>query len=85
MKKGGGGEPTGALSESVKVRIRGSICRLQDEFAAVCVADSARAGPGPWSRTAKSLAHESTPNQDNPLMAGVRPVMGLDVWEHAYI
>src|ERR1700728_84285 len=82
MKKGGGGEPSGALADAIKSAF-GSFADFKTKFAAAGVG---RFGSG-WAWVVVKdgkLAIESTPNQDNPLMAGGKAVMGLDVWEHAY-
>jgi Fe-Mn family superoxide dismutase len=82
MKKGGGGEPTGALADAIKSAF-GPFADFKAKFAQAGVG---RFGSG-WAwlilKDGK-LAIESTPNQDNPLMSGGKTVMGLDVWEHAY-
>ncbi len=82
MKKGGGGEPAGALADAIKSAF-GSFADFKTKFAAAGVG---RFGSG-WAwlivKDGK-LAIESTPNQDNPLMSGGKAIMGLDVWEHAY-
>lgn len=78
-----GGEPTGAFAEAVK-RSFGDVAKLKEQFNA---AAAGRFGSG-WAWVtadgAGALKVESTPNQDNPLMEGRFPVMGVDVWEHAY-
>jgi Fe-Mn family superoxide dismutase len=82
MKHGGGGEPTGALADAIKSAF-GSFADFKTKFAAAGVG---RFGSG-WAWLVVKdgkLAIESTPNQDNPLMAGGKSVMGLDVWEHSY-
>ena len=82
MKKGGGGEPKGKLAEAIKSSF-GSFADFKTKFAQ---AGATRFGSGwAWllSKDGK-LSIESTPNQDNPVMSGAKPVMGLDVWEHAY-
>ena len=82
MKKGGGGEPKGALADAIKSTF-GSFSEFKTKFAAAGVS---RFGSG-WAWLAVQdgrLLIESTPNQDNPLMTGGKPVLGLDVWEHAY-
>src|SRR5580658_843763 len=82
MKKGGGGEPSGALADAIKSAF-GSFADFKTKFAAAGVG---RFGSG-WAWVVVKdgkLAIESTPNQDNPLMSGGKAVMGLDVWEHAY-
>jgi superoxide dismutase, Fe-Mn family len=82
MKKGGGGEPSGDLGGAIKSAF-GSFADFKTKFAA---AGTTRFGSG-WAwlliRDGK-LAVESTANQDNPVMDGGKPVLGLDVWEHAY-
>src|SRR4029077_2894488 len=82
MKKGGGGEPSGALADAIKSAF-GSFADFKSKLAAAGVA---RFGSG-WAWVIVKdgkLAIESTPNQDNPLMSGGKAFMGLDVWEHAY-
>ncbi len=82
MKKGGGGEPSGDLANAIKSAF-GSFAEFKTKFAQ---AGATRFGSG-WAwllvRDGK-LAIESTPNQDNPVMDGGKPILGLDVWEHAY-
>lgn len=82
MKKGGGGEPKGDLAAAIKGGF-GSFAEFKSKFTAAAIG---RFGSG-WAwlfvREGK-LVVDSTPNQDNPLMMGAKPVMGLDVWEHAY-
>ncbi|SDY49964.1 superoxide dismutase [Hymenobacter psychrophilus] len=83
----GGGEPTGAVAEAI-TKSFGSYEKFKEEFTK---AAGTRFGSG-WAWLCKqadgSLTICSTPNQDNPLMpdAGCKgtPVLGLDVWEHAY-
>jgi len=82
MKKGGGGEPKGELADAIKSTF-GSFADFKTKFNQ---AATTRFGSG-WAwlffKDGK-LTLESLPNQDNPLMSGGKPVMGLDVWEHAY-
>jgi len=82
MKKGGGGEPSGDLGGAIQSAF-GSFADFKTKFAA---AGTTRFGSG-WAwlllRDGK-LAIESSPNQDNPVMDGGKPILGLDVWEHAY-
>jgi Superoxide dismutase len=83
MKKGGGGEPKGALADAVK-KAFGSFDEFKGKFSA---AAAGRFGSGwAWLHLDKNgkLAVDSTPNQDSPLMEGGTPILGLDVWEHAY-
>ena len=82
MKKGGGGEPKGELADAIKSTF-GSFADFKTKFGQAGIT---RFGSG-WSwlffKDGK-LTLESLPNQDSPLMTGGKPVMGLDVWEHAY-
>ena len=82
MSPEGGGEPTGALAEAINGAF-GSFDAFKEKFAA---AAGTRFGSGwAWlSVDGGKLVVESTPNQDNPLMEGRTPILGLDVWEHAY-
>jgi Fe-Mn family superoxide dismutase len=77
-----GGAPTGAIADALKASF-GSFDAFKEQFAKAGVG---RFGSG-WAwviDTGGKLTIESTPNQDNPLMDGKKPVFGLDVWEHAY-
>lgn len=82
LSPNGGGQPTGKLAEAINSTF-GSFDKFKEEFAA---AATTRFGSG-WAWLVVDggkLAITSTPNQDNPLMDGKKPVLGLDVWEHAY-
>ncbi|UBZ11944.1 superoxide dismutase [Leeuwenhoekiella palythoae] len=87
MSPDGGGEPTGELAEAIDAAF-GSFEAFKDKF-------SSAAGTQFGSGWAWLCVHEggkvevcSTPNQDNPLMpevgCGGTPILGIDVWEHAY-
>jgi superoxide dismutase, Fe-Mn family len=83
----GGGSPVGKLAEAIEAKF-GGLDGLKDEFKK---AATGRFGSGwAWLIVDESgeLAVTSTPNQDNPLMDIAEkkgtPVIGLDVWEHAY-
>lgn len=83
----GGGQPTGTLAEAINQKF-GSFDTLKEEFAK---AATTRFGSGwAWLIVDENgnLAVTSTPNQDNPLMDVAdkkgTPILGLDVWEHAY-
>jgi Fe-Mn family superoxide dismutase len=82
LKKGGGGEPKGDLAAGISAAF-GSFADFKTKFGAAAMG---RFGSG-WAwlffKDGK-LVVDSTPNQDNPIMSGGKPVMGLDVWEHAY-
>ena len=83
MTPGGAGEPTGALAAAIDAAF-GSLGEFKNRFAAAAVG---RFGSGwAWLTAdgAGSLEVVSTPNQDTPVMAGKTPILGVDVWEHAY-
>jgi Fe-Mn family superoxide dismutase len=82
MGPGGGGEPSGALAEAIRQTF-GSVDELKQK---VNTAATNQFGSG-WGWLVVSdtgLEVYATPNQDSPLMKGHRPVLGVDVWEHAY-
>lgn len=82
MSADGGGNPDGDLAKAIDAAF-GSFDGFKEQFAA---AAATRFGSG-WAWLVVDggkLAIESTPNQDNPLMEGRTPILGLDVWEHAY-
>lgn len=88
MGPNAGGTPSGELASAIDAAF-GSFDAFKEKFAA---AGATRFGSG-WAwlclKSDGTLAVCSTPNQDNPLMAGVAeclgtPLLGLDVWEHAY-
>jgi superoxide dismutase, Fe-Mn family len=83
MKPDGGGEPKGGLRNAIDAKF-GSLEHFRQEFSQ---AAKDRFGSGwAWLVVGKDgeLKVYSTPNQDSPLMEGDTPVLGLDVWEHAY-
>ena len=82
MAPSAGGAPTGAAADAIKSSF-GSFDAFKEQFAKAAVG---RFVSG-WAwliDTGGKLTIESTPNQDSPLMEGKKPVLGLDVWEHAY-
>ncbi len=83
MKPNGGREPLGGLAEEIK-KTFGSFSEFQNKFNDAGVK---RFGSG-WVWLVKNkdgkLTIMSTPNQDNPITEGYFPIMGNDVWEHAY-
>jgi len=82
MAPGAGGAPTGALGDAIHAAF-GSFDKFKDEFSKAAIG---RFGSG-WAWLIDEggrLSVTSTPNQDNPLMDGKRPILGVDVWEHAY-
>ncbi|MBM7567970.1 superoxide dismutase [Paenibacillus sacheonensis] len=77
-----GGEPTGALADAIASEL-GGLEQFKADFAK---AATTRFGSG-WAFLALSngkLKVYSLPNQDSPIMEGDTPLLGLDVWEHAY-
>ncbi|MDR7481514.1 MAG: superoxide dismutase [Armatimonadota bacterium] len=83
MKPGGPAAPSGALADAISAAF-GSVDKMKE---AVNAAGLARFGSG-WAWVVLgldgTLAVVSTPNQDTPIMDGQAPVLGVDVWEHAY-
>ena len=82
MGPGKGGEPTGALADA----IASTFGSFDDFKAAFAKAGATRFGSG-WAWLVDNngtLEVMSTPNQDSPVMEGKKPILGLDVWEHAY-
>lgn len=82
MQPGGSKEPQGALAEQIK-KVFGSFEEFKEKFNA---AGAARFGSGwVWLVCDKGeLKIVSTPNQDSPISCGQIPILGNDVWEHAY-
>jgi len=77
-----GGEPKGALAKAIDAAFN-NFANFKAEFEK---AANGRFGSG-WAWLVKKgsgLAVVSTPNQDNPMSEGMSPVLGIDVWEHAY-
>jgi superoxide dismutase, Fe-Mn family len=82
MGPNAGGAPTGAVAEAID-KAFGSFDAFKEQFAK---AATGRFGSG-WAWLIKSgngVEITSTPNQDSPLMEGKTPILGIDVWEHAY-
>ena len=80
MNPSGGGEPTGELAAAI-IEKYGSFQQFVDEFSAQA---TGLFGSG-WVWLQPDLTLISLPNQDNPIMKGQSaPILGLDIWEHAY-
>jgi Fe-Mn family superoxide dismutase len=83
MGPGAGGQPQDALATAINAAF-GDFAKFQDTFAK---AAATRFGSG-WAwlsvKSDGGLTVTSTPNQDNPISEGLKPVLGIDVWEHAY-
>ncbi|MEK5216122.1 superoxide dismutase [Psychrobacillus sp. FSL H8-0487] len=82
LSPNGGGNPTGELASAIDAKF-GSFNAFKEEFAK---AATTRFGSGwAWLSVANGeLEVSSTANQDSPIMEGKTPLLGLDVWEHAY-
>jgi Fe-Mn family superoxide dismutase len=83
MSPNGGGKPGGDLAKAIDSEL-GGFDKFKEELSKAAIT---RFGSGwGWLSLEKSgkLVVESTPNQDNPYMAGKTPILGVDVWEHAY-
>jgi Fe-Mn family superoxide dismutase len=82
MGPNAGGAPTGAVAEAIN-KAFGSFDAFKEAFSKAAVG---RFGSG-WAWLVKSgdgVEITSTPNQDTPVMEGKTPILGIDVWEHAY-
>jgi Fe-Mn family superoxide dismutase len=82
MKKGGGGEPKGGLARAIDAKFK-NFDGFKEAFSK---AATTQFGSG-WAWLTfdgKELVVEQTPNQDSPLALNRTPLLGLDVWEHAY-
>jgi Fe-Mn family superoxide dismutase len=78
----GSGQPAGAIADAIKAAF-GGFDQFKEQFAKAGVG---RFGSG-WAwliDAGGKLVIESSANQDSPLMEGKKPILGLDVWEHAY-
>lgn len=83
MKKNGSKEPRGLVADTVKKQF-GSVEQFKEQFS--MAAKSVFGSGWAWLCVTKEgkLAVTSTPNQDSPISMGSQPILGLDVWEHAY-
>jgi len=83
MKRGGGGEPRGDIGSAISQQF-GSFSAFQEKMNNTA---KTRFGSG-WAwlimNQMGTLEVISTPNQDSPSMVGAQPLLGIDVWEHAY-
>ncbi len=83
MKKDGGGEPVGMVADEIK-KYFGGFAVFQDQFNTT--AKSVFGSGWAWLCMSQEgdLLIKSTPNQNSPVSEGFQPILGLDVWEHAY-
>lgn len=83
LSPNGGGKPSGKLADAIK-KAFGSLDEFREKFSS---ASAGQFGSG-WGWLCVDNSGElkvvSTPNQDSPYMNGLTPILGLDVWEHAY-
>ena len=82
MKKNGGGQPPGELGKAIDKKF-GTFAIFRDLFSGAAM----RVFGSGWAwlvLDGQELKIESSPNQDSPLMSGKIPLLGIDVWEHAY-
>ena len=83
MSPQGGGQPTGAVAKAIDEQL-GGFDTFKEAFTKAAIS---RFGSG-WAWLSVTPEHqlivESSANQDSPLMHGHTPILGLDVWEHAY-
>lgn len=81
LSPSGGGEPSGKLKDAIDAAF-GSFATFQEKFTAAALG---RFGSGwAWLVADGGLEIIATANQDNPITDGKTPILGLDVWEHAY-
>jgi Fe-Mn family superoxide dismutase len=83
MSPGGAAAPAGALAEAIDAAF-GSFGDFKARFEATAGAQFGSGWGWLCSDASGSLSVLSTPNQDSPLMQGLTPILGVDVWEHAY-
>jgi Fe-Mn family superoxide dismutase len=85
MSPDGGGDPGGELAAAIEEKF-GSFDEFKEAWAAAAAPGALFGSGWAWLIASPdgSLSIETTANQDSPLMEGKTPVIGLDVWEHAY-
>jgi Fe-Mn family superoxide dismutase len=79
---GGGGEPSGTLGDAIK-RTFGDVAKLKEQLQNAAVSQFG-SGWGWLTLANGKLEVAGRPNQDSPLIEGKTPILGVDVWEHAY-
>jgi superoxide dismutase, Fe-Mn family len=83
MKRGGGGQPSGNLLKAVEKRF-GSFGAFKDELTKAALGQFGSGWAWLVLDANKQLGIEPTPNQDSPISQNKQPLLGIDVWEHAY-
>ncbi|HZU18267.1 MAG TPA: superoxide dismutase [Candidatus Dormibacteraeota bacterium] len=83
MKPGGGGEPVGDFARAVNEAF-GSFAAFKDTLSKTAVGQFGSGWGWAYLDGSGKLTVKGFPNQDNPVMEGGKPIVGVDVWEHAY-
>jgi len=83
MGPGGGGEPSGALAAAIK-KTFGDFAAFKETFSKAGITQFGSGWAWLVVDSSKALKVLSLPNQDSPVSSGMKPVMAMDVWEHAY-
>jgi Fe-Mn family superoxide dismutase len=83
MSPDGGGEPSGALADAINDKF-GSLDALKEEMKTSGVGQFGSGWAWLVYASEGGLQVTSTPNQDSPISSGATPLLGIDVWEHAY-
>lgn len=83
MRPGGGGKPAGALADKLASAF-GSFDEFKSKFTAAAAGQFGSGWAWLCREASGKLVIQAFPNQDNPLTRGLKPILGLDVWEHAY-
>jgi superoxide dismutase, Fe-Mn family len=83
MKRGGGAQPSGELLKGVEKRF-GSFAAFQEELTKAALGQFGSGWAWLVLDANKQLGIEATPNQDSPISQSKQPLLGVDVWEHAY-
>ena len=83
LKKNNGAGPKGELAKAIDTKF-GSFTKFQEEFTKAALTQFGSGWAWLTIDSSKEIRVEQTPNQDVPLLAGRTPLLGLDVWEHAY-
>jgi superoxide dismutase, Fe-Mn family len=85
MSKNGGGEPTGDLAKAIASRF-GSFGAFKDELSKAALSQFGSGWAWLTIDPSRQLRVEATPNQNSPVTApnSTQPLLGIDVWEHAY-
>ncbi|WP_069132489.1 superoxide dismutase [Rhodohalobacter halophilus] len=83
MSPNGGGKPSGELAEAINKKF-GSFDKFKEEFSSTAASQFGSGWGWLCVNDSGELVVTSTANQDSPYMDGLTPILGVDVWEHAY-